>query len=70
MVKIIQGHTLSNTAHILRVLRLALSGGIAGAALATILSRALGLPDGATGELIGAALGFLAVATVKATHLI
>jgi len=54
----------------LRVLRLALSGGIAGAALATILSRALGLPDGATGELIGAALGFLAVATVKATHLI
>ena len=61
--------TLGNTGRVLYILRLALSGAIAGAALATILSRAFGLAADTAGDVIGASIGFTAVVVLKIAHL-
>jgi hypothetical protein len=61
----------NNIAHVLRGLRLALSGAIVGAALAGIFSPLFGFrADDLAVDLVGAIFGFVAVAGVKAAHLI
>ncbi len=58
----------------LRLVRMALSGAIAGAALFGILSPALGLPEmgiqGAIVDVAGAGAGAVAVVVFKLAHLI
>lgn len=62
-------HSREDAARLLRLVRLALSGAIAGAALLGILSPALGL-HGLHADIFGASMGFVAVVAVKVAHLI
>lgn len=54
--------------HSLRVFRYALSGAIAGVAIAGIIAWISGAPQRDLHDLIGAALGFVAVLGAKAYH--
>lgn len=55
---------------ILRLIRYALSGALAGVAVAGILAWAMGAPQRDFHDLVGAGLGFAAVILIKAMHVV